>query len=125
MHPAQVTSDAAAPPQAAYSIYLLDELENLGFQDEHFLPLHHFSVKEGRNDDTIDKHREYLVSRGVGTVRAANLRVQQRLKCVLDVLHTSPASDFSLLVKDALDRFPFLPSDYERGGGKYGEDSND
>lgn len=125
MHPAQVTGDKQALPRAAYSLYLLDQLEPLGFGDEHFSPLHHFSVKEGRSGDTIQKHRKYLVSRRVGTVRAANLRLQQRLKCVLDSFYAIPASEFTLLVKDALDKFPFLPSDYESGGGKYGQDSSD
>lgn len=125
MHPAQVTGDTPAPPRASYSLYLLDQLELLGFGDDHFSSLHHFSVKEGRSGDTIKKHRKYLVSRSVRTVRAANLRLQHRLKCVLDSFYAVPATEFTILVKDALDKFPFMPADYECGGGKCGEDSSE
>lgn len=110
---------------ATTSLRLLDELQALGFDDEAFSALHHFSVKPGRNGDTIERHRRHLIALGSGNVRAANERVQRRLRLVLDTKRQVPSRSFLDLAKFAVDRIPFALSDYEPGDGKYGEDTDD
>lgn len=105
---------------ASRSIELLAALQRLGFNDSHYCPLHHFSVKPGRKGDTIAKHLAYLAERGNREVWNSNARLQERLALVLNGKLSDPAVDFYELGRRALVAVPFAPSDYGRGGGGFG-----
>jgi hypothetical protein len=64
------------------TLQLLDALEALGFTDEAFSKLHHFSLV-GRNA-TIARHRAYCEKTSSFAADGANELVQCRLRLVLD-----------------------------------------
>jgi hypothetical protein len=63
------------------TILLLDELEELGFNNDAFAALHHF--KEKGRADNIAEYRAFCIETDSFQDGSANARIQQRLKLVL------------------------------------------
>ncbi len=64
------------------TVLLLDELEDLGFNNEAFAALYHF--KEKGRADTIAEHRAYCMEQTGFEDGSLDARVQQRLSLVLN-----------------------------------------
>ncbi len=64
------------------TVELLDELEDLGFNNDAFAALYHF--KEKGRADTIAEHRVYCIEQEIFPNESLNARVQQRLSLVLN-----------------------------------------
>jgi hypothetical protein len=64
------------------TVKLLDELEDLGFNNDAFATLYHF--KEKGRADTIAEHRAYCIKAAPFQDGSLNARIQQRLSLVLN-----------------------------------------
>ena len=64
------------------TVELLDNLEDLGFNNDAFAALYHF--KEKGRADTIAEHRAYCIENESFPDESLDARVQQRLSLVLN-----------------------------------------
>lgn len=86
------------------TVRLLDELEELGFNNEAFAALHHFK-QQGRAD-TIAEHRAHCIESDSFAEGSVDARVQQRLQLVLAAyqqggFHSGRAEVFRCLAEAA------------------------
>lgn len=102
-----------ASPQR--TIELLEQLQSLGFDDAAFAKLHHFRLS-GKND-TIAKHRKYVLQQANLRENDSNEEVQRRLALVLTTYRNGGFTSRSSSVFQALADAVFHEIPPRRAGG--------
>jgi methylglyoxal synthase len=92
------------------SLELLDELEQLGFDDAAFGLLHHFRATRDHMD-TMARHRQYCREHESFRAGDTNEKVQKRLELVVNAYRAGPFNRggpvFALLAEAAVCEVPF------------------